>query len=182
MVVKISRVVAFLAVLAAFTATFQAGSMSDVTQAEADLFVSEFEKLVEGIDAFGIFMHNTLIALPMFIPGFGLVWGFVSAWTTGFAFAALSVTMPELGGILPVSLLFLTPFGLMEVAAYSLAMSRSLLIVITIVQRAGMAGHVRPTLVEVGVVVALLLAGGYVEFYIIQQAEEIMAGRPAPGI
>ena len=56
------------------------------------LFMSEFEELVLDIDGFGIFTHNTTIALPMFIPGFGVAWGLFSAWSTGFAFAAIVTT------------------------------------------------------------------------------------------
>ena len=60
----------------------------------------------------------------MFIPGFGVAWGLFSAWSTGIAFAAILIGTPELGAINPLAIL-LTPFGLMEVAAYSIAMSRS---------------------------------------------------------
>ena len=62
----------------------------------------------------------------MFIPGFGVAWGLFSAWSTGIAFAAILIGTPELGAINPLAIL-LTPFGLMEVAAYSIAMSRSFL-------------------------------------------------------
>ena len=68
------RIISFFIFLAIFTGIFQLGSMSTVSQEEADLFMEEFEKLVLDIDAFGIFVHNTTIALPMFIPGFGIFW------------------------------------------------------------------------------------------------------------
>ncbi|MFB5619633.1 MAG: stage II sporulation protein M, partial [Nitrosopumilus sp.] len=55
-----------------FATLFQIGSLSTVTEEEADVFMAEFEKLVLDIDAFGIFTHNLTIALPMFIPGFGV--------------------------------------------------------------------------------------------------------------
>jgi len=171
---KLSRLVAFFAVMVVFTAVFQAGSMSEVSKAESDLFMSEFEKLVEGIDGFGIFVHNTTIALPMFVPGFGVAWGLFSSWSTGYAFAAISASMPELVGIEPLTILFLSPFGVMEVTAYSLAMSRSLLMIMALVQKAGISDQGRPLLVEIGVVIALLLAGGYIEFYMIEQAQEMM--------
>ena len=48
-----------------FTAAFQLGSMSEVSEEEANIFMKEFEKLVEDIDAIGIFVHNTTISLPM---------------------------------------------------------------------------------------------------------------------
>ena len=69
-----NRIVLFFIFLAIFTIIFQLSSMSTVNQEEADLFMVEFEKLVADIDAFGIFVHNTTIALPMFIPGFGIFW------------------------------------------------------------------------------------------------------------
>jgi len=62
----------------------------------------------------------------------------------------------------------------MEVTAYSLAMSRSLLMIMALVQKAGISDQGRPLLVEIGVVIALLLAGGYIEFYMIEQAQEMM--------
>lgn len=172
-IMKHARILSFFAIMCAFTITYQLGSMTDVSEEEAELFMSEFEKLVEGIDAVGIFTHNTFIALPMFLPGFGMVWGLVSSWSTGFAFAAITSTMPELASIHPLSILFLSPFGLMELSAYSIAMSRSLLMALTIIRRDPISEHLRPVMLEVGIVVALLLAGGYIEFFMIEQAQEL---------
>ena len=85
--------------------------MSSVSEEEANTFMAEFEELVLDIDAFGIFTHNTTIALPMFIPGFGIAWGLFSAWSTGFAFAAIATTAPQLAEVPPLTILFLSPFG-----------------------------------------------------------------------
>ena len=95
--------------LGIFTGIFQLGSMSTVSEEEANLFMEEFEKLVLDIDAFGIFVHNTTIALPMFIPGFGIFWGLFSSWSTGYAFAAIVTSIPEIANISPLSILFLSP-------------------------------------------------------------------------
>jgi len=51
-----------------FTTAFQLGSMSEVSEDDANIFMEEFEKLVEDIDAIGIFLHNATISLPMFMP------------------------------------------------------------------------------------------------------------------
>ena len=64
------RIITFFAFLGFFAAAYQIGSMSDVSEEEANAFMAEFEDLVLDIDAFGIFTHNLTIALPMFIPGF----------------------------------------------------------------------------------------------------------------
>ena len=154
-----------------FTGTYQIGSMSTVSQEEADIFMSEFEELVMDIDGFGIFTHNTTIALPMFIPGFGVAWGLFSAWSTGFAFAAITMVNPILE-VHPLSILFLTPFGLMELTAYSLGISRSFILIRAITKKINLRTFIKPTAIEIGVVVGLLLAGGYLEFYMIEMFQE----------
>ena len=162
------RIITFLVFLVIFTVIFQLGSMSTVSEEEANLFMEEFEKLVLDIDAFGIFVHNTTIALPMFIPGFGIFWGLFSSWSTGYAFAAIVTSMPEIGSISPLSLLFLSPFGLMEIFSYSLGISRSFILIKAIFTKTSLSQFIKPTIIEIGIVIGLLLAGGYVEFYMIE--------------
>ena len=166
-----NRIILFFIFLAVFTIIFQLGSMSTVSQEEADLFMEEFEKLVLDIDAFGIFVHNTTIALPMFIPGFGIFWGLFSSWSTGYAFAAIATSVPEIANISPLTILFLTPFGLMEISAYSLGISRSFILIKAIFTKTNLFQFIKPTIIEIGIVIALLLAGGYIEFYMIELVE-----------
>jgi len=177
--VKKIRAITFFIFLGIFAAAFQIGSMSSVSEEEANAFMSEFEELVLDIDAFGIFVHNTTIALPMFIPGFGVAWGIFAAWSTGFAFAAIASTIPEIGEIPPLSILFLSPFGLMEVFAYSLGISRSFILIRAVSKKINLIPLIRPTVIEIGIVVALLLAGGYLEFYMIELAQK--EGLEMPG-
>ena len=162
------RIITFFVFLVIFTIIFQLGSMSTVSEEEASLFMEEFEKLVLDIDAFGIFVHNTTIALPMFIPGFGIVWGLFSAWSTGYAFASIATMMPEIADISPLSVLFLSPFGLMEIFAYSLGISRSFILIKAVITKTNLSQFLKPTIIEIGIVVVLLLVGGYVEFYMIE--------------
>lgn len=166
-----NRIILFFIFLAVFTIIFQLGSMSTVSQEEADLFMEEFEKLVLDIDAFGIFVHNTTIALPMFIPGFGIFWGLFSSWSTGYAFAAIATSVPEIANISPLTILFLTPFGLMEISAYSLGISRSFILIKAIFTKTNLFQFIKPTIIEIGIVITLLLAGGYIEFYMIELVE-----------
>ncbi len=167
-----TRIIVFFASLGAFVAIYQIGSMTVVSPEEADTFMNEFRDLIEGIDAFGIFQHNATIALPMFIPGFGLGWGMFSAWSTGFAFAAIASTTPQLAGVSPLSILFLTPFGLMEVVAYTLGVSRSFILILAIVKRTGLSKHLKLTLIEIGAALGLLLAGAYIEYALITLVAE----------
>ncbi|MEK0359150.1 MAG: stage II sporulation protein M [Nitrosopumilus sp.] len=166
------RIITFFIFLGIFTAAFQIGSMSSVSEEEADAFMSEFEDLVLDIDAFGIFVHNITIALPMFIPGFGVAWGIFAAWSTGFAFAAIASTVPEIADIPPLSILFLSPFGLIEVFAYSLGISRSFILIRAISKKINLTPFIRPTVIEIGIVLTLLLVGGYLEFYMIDLAQQ----------
>ncbi len=173
------RIITFFIFLGIFAGAFQIGSMSSVSEEEADAFMSEFEDLVLDIDAFGIFVHNITIALPMFIPGFGVAWGIFAAWSTGFAFAAIASTVPEIADIPPLSILFLSPFGLIEVFAYSLGISRSFILIRAVSKKINLIPFIKPTVIEIGIVLALLLVGGYLEFYMIDLAQQ--EGLKMPG-
>jgi len=173
------RIITFFIFLGIFGAAFQIGSMSSVSEEDAEAFMAEFEELVLDIDAFGIFTHNLTIALPMFIPGFGVAWGLFSAWSTGFAFAAIATTVPEIGEIPPLSILFLSPFGLMEITAYSIGISRSFILIRAVSKKINLRSFIKPTVMEIGIVVGLLLAGGYLEFYMIELAQQ--EGLEIPG-
>ena len=166
------RIISFFVFMGLFTLAFQIGTMSEVSEDEANLFMEEFEKLIEDIDSIGIFVHNTTISLPMFIPGFGVAWGLFSAWSTGFAFAAIVSITPELKEISPLAVLFLSPFGIMELCAYSLATSRSFILIRAITKKTKLAPFLKPTLIEIGIVVGLLLAGGFLEDYMIKLSLE----------
>lgn len=161
-----------------FAATYQIGSMSQVNEEEAKIFMSEFEKLVKDIDAIGIFLHNSSISLPMFIPGFGVAWGLFSAWSTGFAFSAIVSVSPELAKIPPLAILFLSPFGIMELTAYSIATSRSFMLIRAISKKTNLIPFIKPTAIEIGIVIGLLLAGGYLEDFMIRLTHEKSIGLP----
>ena len=92
-----------------------------------------FEEIIHTIDGIGIFVHNVTIALPMFLPGFGVAWGLFSAYSTGFAYSAIAIANEEVAQLNPLAVL-LTPFGLMELAAYSIGMSRSALLAKNLLQ------------------------------------------------
>ena len=164
-----TRILIFFVFVILFTVIYAVGTQSTVTEAEADEILAYFEGIIENVDAMLIFTHNLTIALVMFIPGFGMVWGFFSAWTTGFAFAALEFSNPELGNISPLAV-FLTPFGMMELTAYALGMSRSFLLIQQIIKKTSIFTNKMAILVEIGIVVALLFVGGVVENQMIETA------------
>ena len=148
---------------------FGLGTTAEPTPEEVAEIMDYFEDVLEKVDSVLIFTHNLTIAIPMFIPGFGAIWGLFSAWSTGFAFAAIQTATPELGDVNPLALL-LTPFGLMELAAYSIAMSRSFLLAKTLLQRKSILAEKTMILAEIGIVIALLVIGGVVEMYMIDMS------------
>ncbi|GDY15430.1 hypothetical protein LBMAG54_02860 [Nitrosopumilaceae archaeon] len=174
------RIITFFVFMGLFAATYQIGSMFQVSEEEANTFMSEFEKLTNNgmIDAIGIFLHNSSVSLPMFIPGFGVVWGLFSAWSTGFAFSAIVSVSPELAKIPPLAILFLSPFGIMELTAYSIATSRSFMLIRAISKKTNLIPFIKPTAIEIGIVIGLLLAGGYLEDFMIKLAHEKSIGLP----
>ena len=168
-----NRILLFFILMAIFSAVFAISAEANLPEEEVEMIMEEFESMVEGIDAFGIFLHNTALSLPMFIPGFGIIWGMFSAFSTGIAFAAIKSMNPLLEQIPALSILFMTPFGLMEVAAYSIAMSRSYMLIHKIIKKVSIRSDIPVTLVEIIIVVSLLLVGAYVEWYMIETSSQI---------
>lgn len=166
------RIITFFIFVGLFSASYFIGSLTEVSHEDALAFQEEFNNLIEDIDGIGIFLHNSVVALPMFIPGFGIAWGFFSSWQTGQAFAALALLNPIISEIHPLTILYASPFGIMELTAYSIAMSRSLLMVLKIIKKISLKSDLKIIGIEVGMVVGLLIAGGFLEAYMIDYAEE----------
>ena len=164
-----------------FLAVFVLGSEVNIPEDEALMLIGEFEGQFVGIQWYDIFIHNLTIALGMFITFGGFVWGSTSALMTGIAFAAYSITSPEVINFSPL-LLFITPFGMMELAAYSIAMGTSLQLSISftkvirkkarIVDKGAKLAKI--LLTRISVVVLLLVVGGFIEYEILENMVEII--------
>ena len=164
----LNRIVLFFVFLGIFSAAFAIGAEIQVSEEESKIVLEELESLIDEIDAVGIFTHNTSLALPMFIPGFGIAWGAFAAFSTGMAFSVIQDANPMLENIPSLTILFMSPFGLMEVASYSIAMSRSYMIVHKMIRRMSIRPDLRVIGLEITIVIGLLLAGGFVEYYFIE--------------
>ena len=164
----LNRIVLFFVFLGIFSASFAIGAEIQVSEEESKIVLEELGSLIGEIDAVGIFTHNTSLALPMFIPGFGIAWGAFAAFSTGMAFSVIQDANPMLENIPSLTILFMTPFGLMEVASYSIAMSRSYMIVHKMIRRMSIRPDLRVIGLEIAIVIGLLLAGGFVEYYFIE--------------
>ena len=164
----LNRIVLFFVFLGIFSASFAIGAEIQVSEEESKIVLEELESLIDEIDAVGIFTHNTSLALPMFIPGFGIAWGAFAAFSTGMAFSVIQDANPILENIPSLTILFMSPFGLMEVAAYSIAMSRSYMIIHKMIKRMSIRQDFRVIGLEIAIVIGLLLTGGFVEYYFIE--------------
>jgi len=167
------RIILFFIFTAIFTIVYGTSAVtSEPTEEEIQEIMDFFDEIVGTIDGIGIFVHNTTIALPMFIPGFGVAWGLFSAYSTGFAFSAIATANTDVAQLNPLAIL-LTPFGLMEMAAYSIAMSRSTLLAKNVFQKNWelIKNEKLILSIEIGIVIALLLIGGIVEMWMIETAQ-----------
>jgi hypothetical protein len=167
------RIIIFFIFTAIFTVVYGTSAVtSEPTEDEIQEIMDFFDEIVGTIDGIGIFVHNVLIALPMFIPGFGVAWGLFSAYSTGFAYSAIAAVNADVAQLNPLAIL-LTPFGLMEMAAYSIAMSRSTLLAKNVFQKNWelIKNEKLILSIEIGIVIALLLIGGIVEMWMIETAQ-----------
>lgn len=164
----ILRISLFFIFLTLYTISYQIGAMGDVSDEESLAFLEEFGELLESIDAFGIFANNIILALPMFIPGFGVAWGLFSGWSTGYAFASIIATTPALADFPPLAILYSSSFGFIELVAYSIATSRGYLLIWNIIKRKKLAADMIPLSIEIAVVFVLLYVGAYLEFDLIK--------------
>ena len=169
------RIILFFIFTAIFTVVYGTSAVtSEPTEEEIQEVMDFFDEIVGTIDGIGIFVHNVLIALPMFIPGFGVAWGLFSAYSTGFAFSAIAAANADVAQLNPLAIL-LTPFGLMEMAAYSIGMSRSVLLAKNVYQKNWdlIKNEKLILFVEIGIVITLLLIGGIVEMWMIETAQSM---------
>ena len=166
---KKTRAISFGVFVGVFLSSYMIGTAYKLSGEEAQTFLKEFQSTTQGIDAFGIFAHNTSVALPMFVPGFGVAWGSFTGWQTGAAFTAVVSQNPALADFPPILLLLASPFGILELGAYSLGMSRSFLLIWRIVKKNPIKKEIKPTAIEIGIAIAVLLIAGIIEYSMIGQ-------------
>ena len=152
----------------AFMIAFSAGAEINLSEKEAEDLKGQLTKQIVNIDQNGIFINNVKVALGMFIPAIGTAIGISSGFSTGMVFSAMAKTSPILTSVPPLIILF-TPFGIMEVFAYGLAMSRSGLLIYQLVKKKSWKEYAIPLIVEIGIVVVILFVGAIIEWDLIQQ-------------
>jgi len=153
---------------AAFLIAYSTGAAVPMNEEEAETLTREFSKQIEGIDQNGIFLNNVRITLIMFVPAVGSAFGAFSGFATGSIFSALAISSPMLGEVSPLVLL-ITPFGIMEVFVYGLAMSRSAMLIYYLLKRMPWRKYAIPTLIELGIAIGMLFIAAVIEWQIIER-------------
>lgn len=154
--VRRERIIWLLLFMAVFSAIFSIASEFQIDEEEAQMIQESVIEKMDQADSSTIFLNNILLGLVMFIPAIGVIFGMAVAFATGMAFSSFGISL-EYPAFL---ILWLSPFGLMELVAYSIAMSRSLLI---IKRRKFLRQDLKIITIELLIVITLLLVGGIIE-------------------
>ena len=153
--------------IVAFLIAYSAGAAVHMGKQQTEDLRRHFAEQIRGIDQNGIFINNARIALGMFVPAAGIGLGVISGFYTGMIFTAIAATS-ALNNVPPLVIL-ITPFGIMEVFAYGIAISRSGIFIYQIVKKRSWREYAVPILIEIGIVILILLAGAVIEWQIITQ-------------
>jgi Zn-dependent protease/predicted transcriptional regulator len=139
---------------------------------EAEIIRKHFQQELRGINEYKIYINNFRVALGMFVPGFGVALGMFSGFSTGLVYNAVSHTTQLVSHISPL-ILFLTPFGILEIIAYGIAISRSGILSYQLIKdrnkRKTWHGYVIPTIIEIGIVLLILLIAAIIEWQMVHQ-------------
>lgn len=135
---RIKRILTvFLVLLLAFLITF-IGTITPITQEEAEATrrreFEKFERIPDELMFQLMFGNNFYLCLLMFLPFLGPILGFYVLYNTGQVIGAIAVA----GGFNPATTfitLFIFPFAWMEYIAYSIAISQSFWLTLSIFRR-----------------------------------------------
>lgn len=167
-----------------FIIAYSIGAATDLNRTEAENLRQQFNEQVKDIDQNGIFMNNFRISFFMFIPALGIGVGIFSGFSTGLIFNVIAESSPLLNNVSPLVIL-ITPFGIMEVFAYGLAMSRSGMLInqlVKVVRKKQLREHIVsliiPSIIEIVIVIAVLLIGATIEWQMVAQFDEQVTDIP----
>ena len=159
----------------AFLIAYSGGAALPMSKQNAEILRQEFSKQIVGIDQNGIFLNNIQITMIMFVPAIGSAFGAFSGFATGSIFSALASSTPTLREVSPLAIL-MTPFGIMEVFVYGLAMSRSAMLIYYLIKRMPWRRYVIPTIIEIGIATGILFIAAVIEWQMIERLGGLDAG------
>lgn len=156
-----------------FLGIFYVGYSVNIDKSFSEDLKKTFLDQIKGIDESGIFLNNVKIALVMFIPVIGVIVGAFSAFSTGLIFnSILNVANSNILHYNPL-IVFLTPFGLLELFSYSLAISRGGMLLYEISKKTISKKTIYCLLIEIAIVCAMLFIGALIEWSMIENIPKI---------
>ena len=147
-----------------------AGSLMPVDPQQARQINNELNQMVTEANSNGtlvqsIFSNNFLIALIMFVPVLGTVFGFYALFSTGTAINAIAIAQGYPVFLVLFSLV-LTPVFWLEFAAYSTALAESIWLFRRILQGRGLR-ELKNFGILIAICAGLLFLGAIVEAWLI---------------
>ncbi|WP_458747626.1 stage II sporulation protein M [Candidatus Nitrosocosmicus sp. T] len=149
-----------------FLSIFYLGFSFEMDESFSKELSKNFMNQISDIDEFGIFLNNLKIALVMFLPVIGLVMGTISGFSTGLVFNSIM----NLSGVTYSNplVIFLTPFGILELASYGLAISRGCILLFELLKKKFTKKSLFYLLIEVALVSGMLFVGAIIEWMMIE--------------
>ena len=160
------RLVFFFIAMLFFLSIFYLGFSFKMDESFSKELSKNFIDQISDIDEFGIFLNNLKIALVMFIPVIGLVMGTISGFSTGLVFNSI-MNLSDVAHSNPL-VIFLTPFGILELASYGLAISRGCILFFEILKKQFTKKSLSYLLIEVALVSGMLFVGAIIEWMMIE--------------
>lgn len=161
------RILYLLVGIIVFLIFFTIGTLVTFDESTSQELKEQFQNKIKNIDSLGIFFNNFLISILMFIPGIGIAFGLFSGFSTGNIFVIITRDLPIQ---IPPLLVFLTIFGIMELVSYGIAISRSYLLLISIIKRTNIKENLIYTGIEIGIVSIILFVSAIIEWDLIRQS------------
>ena len=160
------RLVFFFIAMLFFLGIFYLGFSFRMDESFSKELSKNFINQITDIDEFGIFLNNLKIALVMFIPVIGLIMGTISGFSTGLVFNSI-MNLSDVTYSNPL-VIFLTPFGILELASYGLAISRGCILFFEILKKKFTKKSLFYLLIEVALVSGMLFVGAIIEWMMIE--------------
>ena len=161
------RILYLLIGILVFIIFFTIGTFVTFDESTSQLLKEQFQNKIKNIDSMGIFLNNFLISILMFVPGIGIAFVLFSGFSTGNIFVIITRDLPIQ---IPPLLVFLTIFGIMELVSYGIAISRSYLLLTSILKRTNIRENLIYTGIEIGIVAIILFFGAIIEWDLIKQS------------
>ena len=161
------RIIYLLVGILAFIVFFTIGTFVTFDESTSQLLKEQFQNKIKNIDSMGIFLNNFLISILMFVPGIGIAFGLFSGFSTGNIFVIITRDLPIQ---IPPLIVFLTIFGIMELVSYGIAISRSYLLLISMLKRTNIKENLIYAGIEIAIVAIILFFGAIIEWDLIKQS------------